>query len=122
MVLCVYNHYIGLTEMGNRYSVRLNDLDWGLLDQMSDGRRYTQKYLADDVSRFEDQSYDWIRQRIAHLHEHGLVEKVGTSKMYQISDRGRAALELQQEYEENDLTPREFGDKVRERARERSDS
>lgn len=103
--------------MTDRDPVRLNDLDWELLKQMADGERYTQKYLADDVERFEDQSYDWIRQRIVHLHDHGLVERVGTSKMYMISDRGRAALELEDEYSD-DLTPREFGDRVRQLAQD----
>ena len=113
---------MGQAAMGNRDSVRLNDLDWGLLEKMADGRRYTQKYLADDVPEFENESYDWIRQRMAHLHEHGLVERVGTSKMYQISSRGRAALQLRDEYEERDMTPLEFGDLVRDRAQQISDS
>lgn len=108
---------MGVSGMTDREPVRLNDLDWELLKQMSDGSRYTQKYLADDVPRFEDASYDWIRQRIVHLHDHGLVQRVGTSKMYEISDRGRAALELESDYSD-ELTPREFGDRVRELAQE----
>lgn len=122
MVLCVYRYYMGVPEMGNRDPVRLNDLDWELLDEMADGRRYTQKYLADDVPRFDDQSYDWIRQRMSSLYSDGLIERVGTSQMYQISDLGRAALELRDDYDEDDLSPREFGDKVRERAQQNSDS
>lgn len=108
---------MGVSGMTDREPVRLNDLDWELLKHMSDGQRYTQKYLADDVGRFDDESYDWIRQRAVHLHDHGLIQRVGSSKMYQISDLGRAALELEGEYSD-ELTPREFGDRVRNLAQE----
>lgn len=101
--------------MVDRAPVRLNYLDWKLLETMSDGRRYTQSYISNDLPEYEDEGYDWIRKRMSNLHGHGLIEKVGTSSMYTISDLGRAALDLQDEYSD-EIPPREFGDMVRERA------
>jgi hypothetical protein len=101
------------STMSGREPVRLNDLDWKLLHKMADGKRYTQSYIARDLPEFEDESYDWVRQRMSNLHGHGLVQKVGTSDMYEISPLGRAALELEEEYESDELSPVEFGDKVR---------
>ena len=111
---------MAVSEMVGR-EVRLNDVDWMILETLQDGRRYTQNYLAYDLDRFEDQSYGWIRRRVMNLHDSGLVETVGSSAMYEISDRGRAALELRDEADISDLDPVEFGDMVRERAEERSD-
>jgi DNA-binding Lrp family transcriptional regulator len=102
------------SRMSGREPVRLNDLDWKILHKMADGKRYTQSYIARDLPEFEDESYDWVRQRVSNLHGHGLIEKVGTSDMYTISELGRAALELQDEYEADKVSPVEFGDKVRE--------
>jgi len=109
-----------VSEMVGR-EVRLNDVDWMILETLQDGRRYTQSYLANDLDRFENQSYDWIRQRVMNLHDNGLIETVGSSAMYEITDRGRAALELRDEANISDLEPVEFGDMVRQRAEERSD-
>jgi len=41
--------------------------------------------------------------------------------MYEITDRGRAALELREEVDVSDFEPVEFGDMVRDRAEEQSD-
>lgn len=80
--------------------MRLNELDWQILEVMSDGRRYTQQHLYDDVDDLEEHSADWIRQRVSHLSNNGLIENVGTSSMYVISDWGEAALELREEMED----------------------
>jgi len=96
--------------------MKLAALDWEILDKMSDEKRYTQAYLANDVKRFNDVSYDYIRQRIGSLYGFGLVCKVGSSQMYEITELGHAALALQAEYQEADLEPVEFGEKVRSRA------
>lgn len=101
--------------------VRLNEPDWDILQVMSDGRRYTQQHLYDDVAELDDYSSDWIRKRVSHLHDNGLIEKVGSSSMYVISDWGRAALSIREEADD-DLSPVEFGKLVRERAREMEES
>jgi DNA-binding Lrp family transcriptional regulator len=101
--------------------VRLNDVDWMILETLADGRRYTQSYLANDLETFEDHTHDWIRKRVRNLHGSGLIKKVGGSAMYVITARGRAALELREEVDISDLEPVELGDMVRERAEERSD-
>jgi len=96
--------------------MKLASLDWKLLDEMSDEKRYTQGYLANDIESLSDDSHDYIRQRIGALHDFGLVRKVGTSQMYEITALGHAALALQTEYRETDLEPIEFAQKVRSRA------
>jgi len=96
--------------------VRLNDVDWKILEVMKDEKRYTQTYLDKDVDELDDVSYDWLRQRISHLHDNGLIEKVGSSSMYVITKYGHAALELQDEIHGSDLSPVEIGEMVRERA------
>lgn len=98
--------------------MRVKGVDYDILETMSDGRRYTQQYLYDDVPELEDYSSDWIRKRVSHLYENALIEKVGSSSMYVITDYGRAALEVRYEDEE-ELTPVEFGKRVREVADER---
>lgn len=103
-----------MPEQGQK--VRLNDVDWLILEVMSDGRRYTQTYLDKDVSELDDVSYDWLRQRISHLHDNGLIEKVGSSSMYVISEYGEAALELRDDIEDAGLSPVEVGKKVRSHA------
>lgn len=108
---------MAMAESPGRDSVRLNDLDWKILQIMSDGKRYTQAYLYNDIDALEDQSADWVRQRVSHLFEAGLIEKVGTSSMYVISDLGEAALRIQDEIDE-DISPRELSDMIREEARQ----
>lgn len=94
--------------------LRLNRLDWDLLHAMSDGKRYTQQYLYDDVEELDEYGADWVRQRISHLYQNGLIEKVGTSTMYTISDYGIAALELEENIDE-DTPPIEIGKMIREK-------
>jgi len=110
---------MAVNKMADR-EVRLNDVDWMILETLQDGRRYTPGHLANDLEKFEDQSHNWIRQRVKNLRDSGLIETVGTSSMYQITDRGRAALELREEVDISDFDPVEFGDKVRDRAEELS--
>lgn len=100
---------------GGRDSVRLNDLDWKLLEIMSDGKRYTQAHLYNDVEELDDESADWVRQRVSHLYDQSLIEKVGTSSMYEISELGQAALLVRDDIGE-DATPREITDLIMQEA------
>ena len=86
---------------------------------MSDGRRYTQQHLADDVAALDDVSHSLIRKRVRYLHDVGLIDRVGTSQMYALNAYGRAALELRDELEGSQLSPVEVGERVREYAREK---
>lgn len=95
--------------------VKVNDLDWQILSVMSDGRRYTPAYLYNDVAELDGHSKEWIRKRVYHLRDHGLLEQVGSSSMYEITDWGEAALALRKEGAD-DMPPKEFGEAVRERA------
>lgn len=99
--------------------VRLNDVDWQILEVMRDGRRYTQTYLDKDIDALDDVSYDWLRQRVLHLYENGLIEKAGSSSMYEITEYGLAALELRSELETEDVSPVEVGEKIRRHAADR---
>jgi len=83
---------------------------------MSDGKRYTQQHLYDDIPELDDHTPDWIRKRISHLHQNALIDKVGTSSMYQINEVGISALELEDELREGEFTPREIGQRIREHA------
>lgn len=112
---------MAMAESGTTPDVRLNDLDWELLSIMADGNRVTPAYLYNDVEALDEHGADWIRRRIKHLHDHGLIEKVGTSSMYVITPTGRAALAL--EGRSTDLSPAEFGQEVYDAAAEfRSDN
>lgn len=108
---------MSVAESNQEATVRLNELDWQLLEIMSDGRRYTPAYLYNDVEALDEHGDDWIRHRIAHLHDSGLLDSVGSSSMYEISDWGLAALELR---DENDLAPQEFSKRVMEQAAQSS--
>jgi DNA-binding Lrp family transcriptional regulator len=107
--------YMPVTGMAHR-ELRLNDVDWRVLETLQDGRRYTQSHLANDLTEFEDVSYDWIRQRVKNLNDNGLIDTVGSSAMYEITDGGHAALELREEVNVDNIKPVDFGDMVRDRA------
>lgn len=106
---------------GQDSDVRLNEVDWNILSVMADGRRYTQQHLYDDIEELDEYSSDWIRKRITHLHDNAMIEKVGSSSMYVITDLGRAALDLRDDVDD-DMSPVEFGKQVRARASEMSES
>lgn len=93
---------MAIAKTNARTELRLNDLDWELLSIMADGKRYTPAYLYNDVPELDQHTGHWIRQRIGHLHEHGLIEKVGTSSMYVITDWGHSALDLRDEISDED--------------------
>jgi len=94
---------MAVSRTGNQDKpVRLNDVDLDILAVMADGRRYTQQHLYDDVPELDEYSDDWIRKRISHLHDNALIEKVGSSAMYEITDYGESALEL---HESGDIGP-----------------
>ena len=104
-------------SIAGREKVRLNDLDWQLLEILSDGRRYTPKYLYTDVEELDDHGEGWIRQRVTHLYELGMLDKVGSSSMYEITPLGRAALDLRDSGSlTGDETPRELRVMITERA------
>jgi len=98
-------------ENQTREPVRINDLDWELLDVMSDGRRYTPQHLYSDVEELDEHGDDWIRRRVSHLFDEGLIDRVGTSSMYEISDWGEAALDLKESGNAN-IPPKELAEEV----------
>jgi len=104
-----------MSKSGHGKSVRLNELDWVILEVMADGRRYTQQHLYDDIDKLEEYSSAWIRKRIKHLHDNALIEKVGTSSMYTISEYGLAALRIRDDLPD-DISPMEQGKRIRTHA------
>ena len=90
--------------------------DFEILDAMSDGKRQT----APNLGEILDRESRYMNNRLAELAGKGLVEKVGPSDrsgMYVITEEGRAALALQDEYS-HDRT-QEFDELVEEKVAER---
>lgn len=82
-----------------------------ILEQLLEGRN-----LAANIAAEIDRSRNYINQRMAHLNDYDLVEKVGPVEgtgLYQITPRGGAVIVLSDDYTEG----QEFEDRVKERAR-----
>lgn len=76
----------------------LREVDWAILDTLSDGKRN----VAVNIALEKDTSPGYVNNRMAILLDYRLVDKVGPSEnsgLYEITDRGRAALELRDEYD-----------------------
>jgi RIO-like serine/threonine protein kinase len=86
--------------------------DFDILDEMSDGRRYTASLLADLL----DHRARYMSNRIGHLDSYGLITRVRDSTMFEITPKGRAALDMQDDYSHQ--TAQEFAQQVNERAEE----
>jgi predicted transcriptional regulator len=94
----------------------LRDVDWKILSTLSDGKRNVSINIALEL----DASPSYINNRMPYLLDYGLVEKIGPSEksgLYQISPRGKAALELQDQYERGP----EFEQLVEERSTDHHD-
>ena len=75
--------------------------DFEVLEALSDGKRNTAANLAHELER--NRSY--LNTRLPVLAEHGLLERVGpapNSGLYEITERGRMAVELRDRYGEVD--------------------
>jgi len=75
--------------------------DFEILEALSDGRRNN----AVNLSHLIDKNRSYINTRLPLLADYGLVRRVGpapNSGLYEITDRGRAALELRDRYDEAD--------------------
>lgn len=76
----------------------LRDVDWAILDALSDGKRN----VAVNIALEKDTSPSYVNNRMTILLDYRLVSKVGPSEnsgLYEITRRGRAALELRDEYD-----------------------
>ena len=103
-----------------RDEVRPNDLDWEILSVMADGKRYTPAHLYNDVDELAERGDDYVRRRVRELHDDGLINRVGTSSMYVISDWGEAAVEIRAEGN-HEVPPKEFMQLILERAADSSE-
>ncbi len=71
--------------------------DFDILEAFSDGKRNTAANIAIEIDR--DRAY--INTRLPILADHGLLERIGpasNSGLYEITPRGRAALEHRSAY------------------------
>jgi predicted transcriptional regulator len=71
--------------------------DFDILEALSDGKRNTAANVAIEIDR--DRAY--INTRLPLLADHGLLERIGpapNSGLYEITPRGRAALEYRSAY------------------------
>jgi len=76
--------------------------DFEILDALSDGRRNNAVNLSHEL----DKNRSYINTRLPVLADYGLVERVGpapNSGLYQITEKGRTALQLRPEYEAEDV-------------------
>ncbi|APX98675.1 helix-turn-helix domain-containing protein [Natronorubrum daqingense] len=83
--------------------------DIEILEAMSDGKRQTAPNLAEILGR----KSRYMNNRLAELAGNGLVSKVGpsdSSGMYEITEKGRKALEMRHEYSHNQAE--KFGRKL----------
>lgn len=75
--------------------------DFDILDALSDGKRNTAANLAIELDR--DRAY--INTRLPILADYGLIERIGpapNSGLYEITDKGRAALKHRDAYRDDD--------------------
>ena len=59
--------------------IRLNDADEAILEELQGGRA-TAAYLSQRI----DWSREYITQRLKRLEEHGIVENLGESGLYEL--------------------------------------
>lgn len=86
--------------------------DFLILDALQAGRN-----VAPNVAMEIDKSRSHVNVRLPVLADYGLVRKIGpaeNSGLYELTDRGRAVLELREEYDDGD----EFEERVDERVGE----
>lgn len=76
--------------------------DFDILDALSDGRRNT----AANIAHLIDRNRGYINTRLPILADYGLVSRVGpapNSGLYEITERGRVALENRDRYGDSDV-------------------
>lgn len=76
--------------------------DFDILDALSDGKRNTAANIAIEIDR--DRAY--INTRLPILADYGLIERIGPSPnsgLYEITDRGRAAVAHRDAYDRDDV-------------------
>lgn len=102
--------------------MRLRNVDFEILQVLTEGRN-----VAPNIDDRIDFKRTYINTRLSVLTDYGLVERVGieNSGLYELTERGRVVLELQDKYDEikddPDRTFVEFGDLVRGRLEERDE-
>lgn len=75
--------------------------DFDILEALSDGKRNNAVNIAHEI----DKNRSYINTRLPLLADYELVESVGpapNSGLYEITDRGRAVLELEDAYQRDD--------------------
>ncbi|WP_435143836.1 hypothetical protein [Halobaculum sp. P14] len=94
------NTYNQVTTGKNDEPMLLRPVDFSILDELTEGRNVgANLHMSLDVSR------PYVNNRLGQLADYGLVRRVGPNEsvgLYEITDRGRAALELRDEYAETE--------------------
>ena len=88
-----------LTE---RETVRLNRTDFGILQYLQDGRN-----IAPNMAAALDKNRNYINSQLTYLLDYGLVRRIqepGVERagLYEITDRGKIAVEHRGEYDRDD--------------------
>lgn len=79
----------------------LRDIDFAILGVLSDGKRNVPANIALEADL--DRSY--VTSRLPIMKSYGLVEKIGPAErsgLYRITEKGRVAYELRDEYEDDE--------------------
>ena len=74
--------------------------DFDILELLNEGRN-----VATNVATELDQDRAYINTRLPQLQDYGLVDKIGpadNSGLYELTDRGRAAITYREQYEHVD--------------------
>ena len=88
----------------DRETVRLNRTDFAILRYLEDGRN-----IAPNMAAELDKSRNYINSQLTYLLDYGLVRRieeqgVDRAGLYELTDRGRAAIEHRGEYDSDDPT------------------
>jgi DNA-binding MarR family transcriptional regulator len=82
--------------------------DFDILEILSEGDRETPKHLG-TLLEFRNA---YMSQRVRQMEDYGLVERIDDSQMFVITELGRVALDLQNQYSHDES--RKFGELVKE--------
>lgn len=81
--------------------MKLRPIDFAILAELTDGRN-----VAGNLHMTLDSSRQYVNERMGLIHDYGLVRRVGPNEnvgLYEITEKGRAVVELREQYSDSDL-------------------
>lgn len=89
-------------------TVKLTETDFLILERLQEGRN-----LAANIALEIDRARNYVNQRMPYLLDYDLVEKVGPmedSGLYELTEKGRLAVEHREKYHDDSVDFDEFLD------------